>query len=262
MGKIFWSSVIFLISVLALGQSGWACDEPDYNDYMCVEELDIKRVRLDFDNDLIYIHGRNFDNGGAPTVTLGDFTLVVHKHTGSEIVTNFPALESGQYKLRISTGEGRNCKDKHSVKIDRDNKPSCPPPPPTPICECPPGPPGPQGEQGPQGPQGEKGDKGDPGEKGEKGDPGPQGLAGMANLRIVSIAGEVIADVGLGGTAPCPDGFKVTGGGFFSQGLNITVSGPLNDNLQAIDNGWHVEGTPFAKEDSLLVIYAVCVEVK
>jgi hypothetical protein len=181
--KGFLLSGILVFSVLVFGQLGWACDEPDYNDYMCVEELDIKRVRLDFDNDSIHIFGKNFDNGGAASVILGDIQLTVKSYKADEIITDFPAAEAGQYKLRISTGEGRNCKDKHSVKIDHDHKPSCPQPPSCPE-PCPPsckgekGDKGDKGDQGDPGPQGPKGDKGDPGEPGPQGPEGPQGPQG------------------------------------------------------------------------------------
>src|SRR4030043_1061818 len=110
--KSFLVSGVLLFLVLVLGQSTWACDEPDYNDYMCVEELDIKKVRLDFDNDLIYIFGKHFDNGGAAYVALGDIELIVKSHKSNEIITNFPGVEEGQYKLRVSTGDGYKCKDK------------------------------------------------------------------------------------------------------------------------------------------------------
>jgi hypothetical protein len=41
--KEFFVGGFLLFSVLVLGQFGWACDEP--NDYLCVEELDIKGAR-------------------------------------------------------------------------------------------------------------------------------------------------------------------------------------------------------------------------
>jgi hypothetical protein len=174
---------ILLVSVFLLGQLAWACDEPDCNDYLCYEELEIKKVRLDFDNNLIHIFGKNFNNGGSPRVTLGDDDLDIISYDDKEIVTRFPAVEAGQYKLHVSTGGGYNCKDKQSVKIDHDNKPSCPAPQPTceQKCECPQGPQGPKGDKGdtgPQGPQGEPGPAGPPGPQGEQGPPGPAGPTG------------------------------------------------------------------------------------
>jgi hypothetical protein len=257
-------SGILLFSALVLGQSGWACDEPDPNDYLCVEELEIKRVRLDYDKDEIQILGKNFNNGNSPKLTLGDEPLDVRWYNEKEIVTTFPFVEAGQYKLRISTGEGSNCKDKHSVKIDHDNKPSCPQPPPcTPCKDGEQGPPGPQGPAGPAGPQGPKGDKGDPSVKsaeaitlppgssataslntdtsvltigvprGADGKDGAQGLpgpAGMPIFKTVFTLGEPITDDAshLGGTALCGSDCKVTGGGFSQNNLNITLSGPFD----------------------------------
>jgi hypothetical protein len=61
-----------------------------------------------------------------------------------------------------------------------------------------------------------------------------------------------------GGTAPCSPGFRVTGGGFVSANLNITISGPFNSNLDLIEDGWRVEGTPTSTATSFLEIYAVC----
>jgi len=160
--KSFLLSGILLFSVLVLGQSAWACETPDYSDFQCYEQLDIKRIVLDYDNNLIYIFGKNFNNGSSPIVTLGDDDLILKRYNENEIVTTFPGVEAGHYKLVVSTGGGYKCKDKQSVTIAHDNKPSCPPTPPPPACEpkcetCP---------QGLEGKQGPKGDKGDPGLQG------------------------------------------------------------------------------------------------
>lgn len=263
-------SGMLLFSVLVLGQSGWACDEPDPNDYLCTEELDIKKVRLDYDKDEIHVSGKNFTNGGNPTVTLGDDGLVVLSYNDTEIVTTFPFVEAGQYKLRISTGEGRNCKDKHSVKIDHDNKPSCPP---TPTCPEP-CPPGPQGEKGEKG---DKGDKGDPGTGGLQGEPGPQGLGGPAGpagaTGATALTNWIVRSsdpVTIGTDTPgevfvkCPDAtFMVTGGGFSSYPTNVVVieSIPVQDTDSTW--GWRVIGV--AGDDSpshSLQIWAICVQVQ
>ncbi len=168
-GKGFLLSGILILSVLFLGQLGWACDTPDYNEYECYGELDIKRVSLDYDNGLIQIFGKDFKNGAFPVVTLGDDGLDVLDHDYNKIVVRFPAMEAGQYKLHISTGESRNCKDKYSLNIPHDHKPSCPQPP-TPCPE--PCPPGCKGEKGDKGDKGDQGIQGIQGEKGDKGDPG------------------------------------------------------------------------------------------
>ena len=133
-------SGILLFSVLVFGQLGWACEEPDHPYHECYEEPDIKKVRLDYDKDEIHILGKYFTYGKKPTVTLGDYSLDVKEYTDNEIITNFPALEAGDYRLTVKTGETRHCRDKQSVKVAHDNKPSCPPPPPPTPCEqCPSG---------------------------------------------------------------------------------------------------------------------------
>jgi len=173
--KIFILGVVFIFSVLVLGQLGWACDEPDHPYDQCYEEPDIRKVKLDYDNDLIYIYGKNFKEGTYPIVTLGDIPLSIINgvYKDDEIVTNFPAIEAGDYKLTVKTGETRHCKDKQSVKIAHDNTPSCPPTP------CPePCPPGPQGPAGPTGPQGEQGPPGPQGPQGFAGPIGPIGPIG------------------------------------------------------------------------------------
>jgi hypothetical protein len=85
----------------------------------------------------------------------------------------------------------------------------------------------------------------------------------MANFEIVETKGDIIPDTkDFGATVYCTDGFKVTGGGFWSANLNITISGPFDLNLKVINNGWRVEGRPAETGDPLLQIYAICVEVK
>ena len=159
--KGFLLSGILILSVLFLGQLGWACDEPDHPHDQCTEEPDIKKVKLDYDKDIIYIYGKNFTEGTYdPVVTLGDLRLTPlpgFNFTDNEFRLIFPEVEAGDYKLTVVTGETRHCRDKQSVKIAYDNEPSCPPaPPPTPCEQCPPG------------LQGEKGEKGDKGDKGIK----------------------------------------------------------------------------------------------
>jgi hypothetical protein len=284
--KSFLLSGILLFSVLVSGQSAWPCDTPDYSDYRCYEELDIKKVNVD--NGRIFINGRHFDNGAHPVVTLGGIGLDVESHNGYEITAILPGdFEAGHYKLVVSTGDGHNCKDKHSVTIPKHEPP--PPPPCNPCPEpCPQGPAGPQGETGPQGPTGATGAQGPPGLQGEtgpqgptgttgatglpglQGPPGPTGPTGVARFETETppfITGQTSADgTYYGGTAYCSEGFKVTGGGFYSENLNITVSGPFDLDthgvLVLIDHGWRVEGTPAVTGDPVLRIYAVCVQVQ
>jgi len=314
--KGFLLSGILILSVLFLGQLGWACDEPDHAYDQCTEEPDIKKVKLDYDKDIIYIYGKNFTEGTyTPVVTLGDLKLTLvdvddFRYTDNEIRVKFPEIEAGDYKLTVVTGETRHCRDKQSVKIAHDNESSCPQP--TPCEQCPPGPigyTGPQGPAGPTGatgPQGEKGEKGDtgpqgiqgaqgaegpigpigpqgpigpigaagpagiPGDKGNNGDKGDTGLqgppGGIANFEIVKAEGTELVDTPyFEGTAYCSQGFKVTGGGFESADLRITVSGPLDVGtgglLVSIDYGWRVEGE-LVGEQAFLRIWAVCAKVQ
>ena len=303
--KSLFISGFLLFSVLVLGQLGWACDEPDHPYNQCTEEPDIKKVTLDYDKDVIYIYGDDFAKGShSPWVFLGKDQLTpIHTDDPDHVIkVVFPAIEAGNYTLTVVTGETRHCKDKQSVKIPHDHKPSCPPP--SPKCEegCvgpqgPQGPAGPQGPKGdtgatgPQGQQGPKGDKGETGLQGVQGPPGadgaqgpvgPQGVAGPAGPQgpeglqgpagpagivafgIVNEPGSEVGESGVyRGTAHCKEGFKVTGGGFFSTGLIITISGPFETDsfgvLRVIDYGWHVEGyTAFEAPSSPLYIYAVC----
>ncbi len=272
-------SGMLLFSVLVLGQSGWACDEPDHPYYLCSEEPDIKKVKLDYDKDLIYIFGKNFKEGShAPVVTLGDQELTRTWYSDDEIQVIFPQIEAGDYKLAISTGETRHCKDKQSVKIAHDNEPSCPPAPP--CQQCPPGPKGEKGDKGDKGDPGSQGIQGLPGQDGAPGLPGangqdgaqgpagPAGPAGIVAFEIVEAQGGEIPDVPGGyfvGTAYCSPGYKVTGGGFFQNYLNITLSGPYDftgTGFGTIDHGWRVEGTPVAEKTPSLLIWAVCAKVQ
>ncbi len=144
--KSFLVSGLLLCSVLVLVQSGWACDEPDHPYYQCYDEPDIKKVKLDYDNNVIYIYGNNFEKGSySPVVTLGDQKLTLTGVSDDLIQAIFPEIEAGDYKLAISTAETRHCKDKQSVKIPHDHKPSCPEPTPTCPPTCPAGPAGPAG---------------------------------------------------------------------------------------------------------------------
>ena len=252
--KIFLPSVILLFSVLVLGQSGWACDTPDYSDYQCYGELDIKRVNVG--NDRIFIYGEHFDNGAFPVVTLGSTGLTVESHNGYEITAILPwGFEGGGYKLVVSTGDGHNCKDKHSVTIPHHEEPSCPRPPTCTPCkdgaqgiqgpQGPPGQDGAQGIQGPQGPpgqdgaQGIQGPQGPPGQDGAQGIQGPPGQDGAQGIQgPQGPAGRIVTDIKfesfptfdgfqIYGTAHCDtaNGYTVIGGGFeFSAGTSIITS--------------------------------------
>jgi len=107
--------------------------------------------------------------------------------------------------------------------------------------------------------------------EGQKGQPGPPGPPGIASFEIVDGVGGQIPDVTgyYGGTVYCSAGYKVTGGGFMQNDLNITLSGPydfIGTGFEKIDNGWRVEGTVVTKvgetQAPSLRIWAVCVQVQ
>jgi Collagen triple helix repeat (20 copies) len=166
--------------------------------------------------------------------------------------------------------------------------------------EGPPGPEGPTGDVGPQGPEGPKGDMGDmgpvgppgpqgepgptgpagpPGPKGDTGATGPQGVQGVpgppgppgASPKVtwivslpltIAAAGSKEAPTTALGTARCPAGTVVTGGGVsagWDDGwqLSITVvqSAPLLDG-----DGWRVTVRNHGTTSQRFQVYAGCVE--
>ena len=279
-------SGILLFSILVLGPSGWACDEPDHPYYECSEEPDIKKVKLDYDNDIIYIYGNNFNEGTkAPVVTLGDQILLPVEgftFTNHEIRVRFPQIEAGDYKLAVVTGETRHCKDKQSVKIAHDNEPSCPQPPPCTTCkDGEPGPQGPQGPQGEAGPQGPQGPPGADGKNGQDGAQGPQGLQGeqgpagyLASTDWIVMSSDpvpITTDTPGWVSVKCPnETYRVTGGGYSSALPNlaltnvvVVVSKPFQDPT---DSTWGWEVIGLVNDDSpaghSLQVWAICVQVQ
>jgi hypothetical protein len=280
-------SGILVLSLLFLGQLGWACDEPDHPHDQCTEEPDIKKVKLDYDNNVIYIYGKNFTEGTYdPRVTLGDDTLIPLSFDDYQILIPFPPLDAGDYKLTVKTGETRHCRDKHSVKVAHDNKPSCPPTPCPPECKGPkgdPGPEGPKGDTGPQGPQGEPGPQGPvgpagpagadgkngldgtPGSAGATGATGEQGLPGILGWQIKRVVIETPDLFHWAGYAECDPGYRVTGGGFrISENLAIIESSPLLDVNGTDGIGWYADATLKVLDNLVgtLEIWAVCAQVQ
>jgi hypothetical protein len=86
----------------------------------------------------------------------------------------------------------------------------------------------------------------------------------MADLEIVETKGEQIVDSNnFKGIVYCSQGFKVVGGWFSQDNLNITLSGPLDDKGAKIDNGWRVEGTMVTQiAPASLYIWAMCGKVQ
>jgi hypothetical protein len=193
-------------------------------------------VYVDFDHDVVLIHGHNFDNGGFPVVTLGGTKLTVKSYTHKEIVAKLPTdILDGDYKLAISTGGDDKCKDEYCLTV---------------------------GTTGSEGPQGPKGDKGDTGPQGLPGSPGIVGWVVVSTDWLSnSFEGEIV------GRANCPSGSIVTGGGFLSSKyIRIRESMPLQD-AKGNGIGWYVAGTVMEQElppefHPQIKIYAVCAQVQ
>jgi hypothetical protein len=131
-GKTFLSSLIFLISVLALGQSGWACDDDDqwdrdwhhewHRDHQCstCNPPKIEIVYVDyFANSIeLNIWGKNFDSGIRPVVTLGGLyeLNVDDDYSDTHIIATLPLQNLngnfvyGDYRLVVSTCHDSACK--------------------------------------------------------------------------------------------------------------------------------------------------------
>jgi hypothetical protein len=133
--------------------------------------------------------------------------------------------------------------------------------------QLPSGPQGPQGPAGPAGAQGPKGDKGDNGDKGPKGDPGTQGPKGDKGdkgdpgVTGYTIVTDTQADApgNKAGTAVCPAGMKVIGGGVRSDGA---YSGVVVEGFPDTDHSWFARAS-FANPNFSydLVTYAICANV-
>jgi hypothetical protein len=156
--------LIFISSMVMVGQSAWAGKKKDARKKHSRPELLIKEVFVNFDDvygDTLTIKGVNFDNGAPPTVTLGEDPnpLNLVGYTAYEIEVDCPAgtCSEGDYLLAVSTGPGAKGYDKYNLTI---------------------GAVGPEGPEGPRGPEGPPGIDGQPGPRGEPGPQGPQGIQG------------------------------------------------------------------------------------
>jgi hypothetical protein len=296
--KTLLCSVIVLFSVLVLGQLAWGWDDWEWHRH-CYIELEIRSVYVDFDRNLVLIHGQHFDNGGFPAVTLGGIPLRVKSHNRNEMVAELPTdFPDGDHKLVVSTGHDDKCKDQYCLTIGAVGPEGPPGPqgsqgpkgPPglqglkgdkgdkgDPGLIGPPGPPGPSGVTGPQGPQGLpgvqglpglqgeqglQGLKGDKGDKGDIGDPGPQGLSGPPGI----IEWEIRSNNKGGFDQYNPNEYIVTAK--CGDGYGVTGGGFSSYSLSIISSrpladrsGWYVAGTMGDGEPSLTV-FAVCAKIK
>jgi hypothetical protein len=137
--KIFLLSGIFLLSTFMLVKLSWGCDDHDksgcdhhdkgacdhrdkrgcdHPHHQCNPPLVIQSVDVDLENNKILIHGENFDNGPDLVVTLGGIEIQQPKlNSPKEIEAILPSLQDSDYRLVVSTGHGRKCKDKYSLTI-------------------------------------------------------------------------------------------------------------------------------------------------
>ena len=126
---------------------------------------------------------------------------------------------------------------------------------------------GPKGPIGPIGPQGEQGPQGLPGEQGQMGPQGLQGPAGISGLVVVSntVESNPLDRHYLSGSANCPSGKKVIGGGYTLggnyQGATITSNSPLIF-VDPPQEGWGVAGENFTQSDRwTATIWVICANV-
>ena len=176
-GRMTCIAVTFLCAFVLSGQFSFA-DKPT------PPQLLVEQVFIDFDEATLTILGRNFDNGGWPAVTLGDFDLFVERFNSTEVVAHLPGGVDlvGDYLLTVTTGHGVKNHDSYGLTI---------------------GAVGPKGDkpahewsdtsvrfENPDGSwgasvdlKGDKGDKGDQGEQGPEGDRGPRGSVGETGLQ-------------------------------------------------------------------------------
>jgi hypothetical protein len=239
---IFLPGVIFLFSALVLGQSAWACDEPEHGgyddhdkggcghpDHQCHPRLVIQSVDVDLQKNKIFIYGENFNNGDFPVVTLGGIIdlEVEPPYTGNEIVAklsedNLKDIKDSDYRLVVSTGRGKKCRDRYSLTIAG----------PSGTCTCPPG--------------------------------------TFVTVIVTAKENEFIYDDSTRtskGTASCAagEGYRVTGGGF-SVGTAIDYVIAVESKPVADGTGWElvVKGVvPDTKQPPPgVMVFAVCGKVQ
>lgn len=270
--KTFLLSGILLLSVFAVVQSSWGCDDDDKWDRDCHDKWhcdhhgkpcrppQIQRVFLDYKPDSstfirFWIWGKNFDNGAPPVVALGGMfdDLDVENYSDDYIIATLPiseekGFEYGDYRLVVSTCHGSACEDKYckdhgpkcKCKYCKDHCSKCK----DKYCKD----------------YEHKCKCKDKYSLTISGPPGPQGPPGTFESAVFEKVGD-LDDINrpraIAGTATCGDGYTVTGGGFKSINLKIIESRPE-------PNGWYVLGriTLEIEAEPTLTIYAVCAKIK
>lgn len=220
--------------------------------------------------DRLTIRGDNF--GSAPAhVSLNSTVMTVLYWNPDEIVVVLPdAFPDGSYLLTVAKGSAPKHRDVFYAAIvtipDPIPGPQGPEGP-----QGPAGAPGPKGDQGPQGAQGPQGVQGPQGHQGLPGAPGAPGLpgpAGVSGYEIVSVNNPAVPGVVGGvallvGTAQCPVGKQVIGGGHENLGsshfLTFMASFPANNTT------WQVvlrnpTASPLANMQ--VRVYAICASVQ
>lgn len=106
-------------------------------------------------------------------------------------------------------------------------------------------------QTGPQGIQGIQGIQGAQGPKGDKGDPASH--AGMTTTQV-SLDVDIPTLSSRSGTATCPTGSKVTGGGFWAGSLDIIQS-------RQSGNGWEARVDRGLFGNTFFTVYATCLRM-
>jgi hypothetical protein len=266
--KAFLLSGILLLSVFVVAQYTWGCDDRDKwgcddhdrwgcddNDKWSCNKQDepchppkIQIVYLNYNDESIEftIWGKNFSKGGSPVVTLGGiYDLIVDGYDDDEITATLPIegglFDYGDYRLVVSTCHDSKCnycndycykcKDKHcrdycskcKDKYCKDYEYEC-------KCK----------------------------DRYSLTITGPSGPTGLIRTEIVKSEGKAdIPNKVAEGSAYCPAGYMVTGGGFSAfTSVIILVNKPLDDG-----KGWFVSGKVDG-EYATLEVYAVCVQMQ
>jgi hypothetical protein len=118
-----------------------------------------------------------------------------------------------------------------------------------------------------QGPKGPIGPIGPQGEQGPEGLPGPQGSAGISGLEVVSntLEPNPLDQHYIQGSATCPTGKKVIGGGYgldgAYQGATVTSNRPYI-SVDPPREEWGVSGEKFANNyEWTITVWAICANV-
>ncbi len=215
--------------------------------------LVIRSAVADPAGERVTIRGENF--GRRPRVALALTELEVLSAGPEEILAALPpGLERGTYLLLVARGRQGDQVGSLSLAIGEEGPMG--PPGPT-------GATGPQGPIGPTGPTGLTGPTGPTGLTGAPGATGPAGPAGISGYQVVATSqslGALAAGASISGTAECPAGKHVLGGGgnITSPVGALFITAPNN-----VGTSWSVglEVTSGSGPGVILVTWAICATV-